>query len=124
MPPEATSRCGTDETGAGRMRRRGSTSIDSRRVVSIGSALAIVGMAIKARGRRVVSGAEQMVGAEGEALEDLDATGWVRVHGENWKAVTKSPIRQGQKVQVTGIRGLELSVEAFEDPQNGGVDHG
>jgi len=93
-------------------------------VVSIGSALAIVGMAIKARGRRVVSGAEQMVGAEGEALEDLDATGWVRVHGENWKAVTKSPIRQGQKVQVTGIRGLELSVEAFEDPQNGGVDHG
>ncbi len=83
-------------------------------VLSIGFALAIVAMAVKARGRQVVSGVEQMIGAEGTALEDFDATGWVRVHSENWKAVTKSAIKQGSKVRVTGINGLELSVEASE----------
>jgi membrane-bound serine protease (ClpP class) len=93
-------------------------------VLTIGFSVAVVGMAIKARGRRVVSGVEEMLGAEGEALEDLNVTGWVRVHGENWKAVTNTTIRQGEKVRVTGIRGLELSVEAFEYPQNGGVEHG
>ena len=46
--------------------------------------------------------------------------GWVRVHSENWKAVTKSAIKQGQKVRVTGIKGLELSVEASEQPQSEG----
>ena len=89
-------------------------------VLSIGFALAIVGMAVKARGRHVVSGVEQMIGAEGTALEDFDAMGWVRVHSENWKAVTKSAIKQGQKVRVTGIKGLELSVEASEQPQSEG----
>ena len=89
-------------------------------VLSIGLALAIVGMAIKARGRRVVSGVEEMIGAEGLALEDFDKTGWVRVHSENWKASSKSLIKQGQKVRVTGISGLELSVEAIEHAQRGG----
>jgi membrane-bound serine protease (ClpP class) len=87
-------------------------------VLSIGFALAIVGMAIKARGRHVVSGVEEMIGAEGTALEDFVTAGWVRVHSENWKAVTKSAINKGQKVRVTAINGLELSVEASERPQN------
>jgi membrane-bound serine protease (ClpP class) len=89
-------------------------------VLSIGFALAIVGMAIKARGRHVVSGVEEMIGAEGTALEDFDASGWIRVHSETWKAVTKSTIKQGQKVRVVGIKGLELSVEASEQPQSEG----
>jgi len=89
-------------------------------VLTIGFSLAIVGMAIKARGRHVVSGVEEMIGAEGVAIEDFDKSGWVRVHSENWKAVTRSPIRQGQKVRVVAVRGLELSVAAGEYPQSEG----
>ncbi|NIO41100.1 MAG: nodulation protein NfeD, partial [Burkholderiales bacterium] len=89
-------------------------------VLSIGAVLAIVGMAIKARDRSVVSGVEEMIGSEGEALEDFDGKGWVRLHSENWKAISKSPIKQGQKVRVTAVKGLELSVEAAENEQVGG----
>ncbi len=83
-------------------------------VLSIGAVLAIVGMAMKARDRAVVSGVEEMVGAEGEALDDFDGKGWIRVHSENWKAISKSPVKRGQKVKVTGVKGLELSVEAVD----------
>ena len=93
-------------------------------VISIGASLVIVGMAIKARGRKVVSGVEAMLGATGEALEDFDAKGRVQILGENWKAVTESTIRQGQQVRVTAVHGLELSVEALEEPRDEGGENG
>lgn len=61
--------------------------------------------------RPVVSGAEQMVGSTGEALEDFVGDGQVFVHGERWKARARMPIRQGDAIRVTGMRGLELDVE-------------
>ena len=93
-------------------------------VISIGASLVIVGMAIKARGRKVVSGVEAMLGATGEALEDFDAKGRVQILGENWKAVTESTIRQGQQVRVTAVHGLELSVEALDEPRDEGGENG
>ena len=93
-------------------------------VISIGASLVIVGMAIKARGRKVVSGVEAMLGATGEALEDFDAKGRVQILGENWKAVTESTIRQGQQVRVTAVHGLELSVEALDEPRDEGGKNG
>ncbi len=86
-------------------------------VLSVVAVLAIVGMAMKARERAVVSGVEELVGAEGEALDDFDAKGWVRVHSENWKATSKSPVKRGQKVKVTAVKGLELSIEAADEEQ-------
>lgn len=74
---------------------------------------AIVGMALKARKRPVVAGAEEMVGALGQALGDFDEqhSGWIMVHSENWKARAPGPVRQGQQVKVKAVRGLELDVE-------------
>ena len=89
-------------------------------VLSIGFVLAIVGMAVKARGRNVVTGVEEMIGSVGEALEDFDDKGWVRVHSETWKATSKSSLKRGQKVRVIAISGLELSVEACDNAQSGG----
>ncbi len=86
-------------------------------VLSVVAVLAIVGMAMKARERAVVSGVEELVGAEGEALDDFDAKGWVRVHSENWKATSKSPVKRGQKVKVTAVKGLELFIEAADEEQ-------
>ena len=89
-------------------------------VLSIAVILGIVGMAVKARGKKIVTGAEDMVGAEGEALEDFDSKGWVRVHSETWKAASASPIKRGQTIIVTGIKGLELSVVASDNAKSGG----
>lgn len=83
--------------------------------LSVITVLAIVGMAVKASRRAVVSGLEAMVGARGEAVQDFDKRGWVRVQGENWKATTQSPLHKGQKVRVIAVRGLELSVAGVPD---------
>lgn len=70
----------------------------------------VVGMAIKARRRPVVSGLEELIGGEAVALEDFDHTGTVRIHSESWQATTDSPLRKGETVRVTGHKGLVLQV--------------
>ena len=72
--------------------------------------MAIVGIALKARLRPVVSGREQLIGALGTALTDVYHEGEVFVHSERWSAVSGSPLRKGQAVVVTGIDGLTLKV--------------
>ena len=55
-----------------------------------------------------------MVGSRGIAEDRLDRSGYIRVHGELWKAevMGNSPsIGKGEKVTVQGIRGLTLFVE-------------
>lgn len=71
----------------------------------------IVMMAVKARKRPVVSGREDLVGASGEVVEDFTDEGWVRVRSENWRALSAAPLNHGQRVRVTRIDGLTLSVE-------------
>jgi membrane-bound serine protease (ClpP class) len=68
-------------------------------------------MLARSRRRAVVTGREEMLGATGEALADFDGDGWARVHGEQWKVRTSRPVRRGQKLRVTGMQGLVLSVE-------------
>lgn len=41
--------------------------------------------------------------------------GIVRVHGEYWKAQSKTLISSGQKVRITGRQGLLLFVEPLKD---------
>lgn len=80
----------------------------------------IVTLALKARKRPVVSGSEELVGAAGEVLEDFEKEGWVRVHGENWRAASGAPLRRGEKIRVTRIDGLRLSVEPDAEQQREG----
>ena len=77
---------------------------------------AVIGMALKARKRPVVAGAEEMVGAIGKALADFDPqqSGWILVHGENWQAVATGPVKAGQQLRVTAVRGLELDVTPIQ----------
>ena len=85
--------------------------------LAIGSALAVfftVAMAIKARRQPVVSGREAMIGASGEMMGDCTREGWARVHGETWQVASTEPLRQGQNIRVTSIRGLLLFVEPQE----------
>ena len=72
----------------------------------------VVYLALRARRRVVVSGHEEMIGLDGEALEDFtQGVGRVRVHSEVWQARAGSPIRGGERVKVTGRDGLVLVVE-------------
>lgn len=75
--------------------------------------MVVLGMAIKARQRPVVSGAEQLVHSVGEAIDDFEKEGWVRIHGEMWEAQTNTPLKRGQKVRVTALNGLVLIVEPY-----------
>jgi len=79
-------------------------------IVSAGIIFLVMSMAIRSRNRPVVSGAEQMVGSTGEALDAFAGQGSVRVHGEVWNARTDNPVEPGQRIRVTGIKGLILEV--------------
>jgi membrane-bound serine protease (ClpP class) len=72
---------------------------------------AVVYLALRARRGAVVSGHEELLGAEGEALEDFTAAGRVRVHGEEWQARTSGALTRGQKIRVSGRDRLILRVE-------------
>jgi len=72
--------------------------------------LFVVGAAIKARNRPVVSGQEELLGAVGEVLEDFTGKGRIRIHGEVWWAESTVLLRGGDKVQVDSVDGLVLRV--------------
>ena len=80
-------------------------------VLSAGFFLFVIGAAIKARQRPVVSGEEEMLHSVGEVIDDFDARGRIRIHGEMWEAETAVPVRRGDKVKVVDVDGLILKVQ-------------
>ena len=64
-----------------------------------------------ARFRPAAAGAEVLIGAAGEAREELAPEGLVFVRGALWRAVASNgPIPAGSAVQVVGRKGLQLEV--------------
>ena len=68
-------------------------------------------MLMRAHKRPVVSGREHMIGASGEALEDFEGEGWARVRGESWRVCAAGAVRRGERLRVTSMQGLILTVE-------------
>jgi membrane-bound serine protease (ClpP class) len=84
---------------------------------AISSALIIifvVGMALKARHRPVVSGMEELIGGKATVVADFSHKGKVRIHSENWQALSDTPLHKDQQVKVTSIDGLTLKVEPMD----------
>jgi membrane-bound serine protease (ClpP class) len=67
--------------------------------------------ALKARKQPVVSGREDLHGADGVVLGDFELEGWARVHGETWRVKSPAPLKDGDRVRVVAISGLTLTVE-------------
>ena len=67
-------------------------------------------MALKARKGRVVSGREDLPGADGTVLDDFEGEGWARVKGEMWRVQSDVPLRKGERVRVVAVNGLTLKV--------------
>ena len=53
--------------------------------------LVVLRLALKARTRPVVSGAEQLLGASGEILDVGADAAWMRLHGERWRVTSAAP---------------------------------
>jgi membrane-bound serine protease (ClpP class) len=75
----------------------------------------VMSMFIRMRKKKYVSGAEEMIGAQGEALEDFDKSGRIRVHSELWTGVADKPVSKGQRVEVLSMDGLKLKIKVLED---------
>ncbi len=85
-------------------------------VVPLAAASALVlggagALALRARRRPVLSGAEVMVGSRAVALEDIAGEGWVQAFGERWKARCAAPLARGAPARIVAVDGLTLVVE-------------
>lgn len=72
--------------------------------------LLVVRTALRARKRRIVSGAEEMTGAIGVVQDWSGGKGHVFVHGERWAAAGQEAFSQGQLVRIVRIAGLTVEV--------------
>ncbi|KPK41929.1 MAG: hypothetical protein AMJ78_04175 [Omnitrophica WOR_2 bacterium SM23_29] len=82
-------------------------------LATAGITIFLVGAAIKAHKRQVMSGKEGLIGKIGQAETDIDKDkeGKVFIHGEIWNAVADEKIKKGEKVKVVKLDGMCLVVE-------------
>jgi membrane-bound serine protease (ClpP class) len=72
--------------------------------------LVAIGLALRARKRKVTTGGRGLMGEVGVARTALKPEGDVFIHGEIWKAEADQPIKKGEKVIVTAVEHLTLKV--------------
>jgi membrane-bound serine protease (ClpP class) len=87
--------------------------------------LTVSSVALKARRRPVVTGSEALIGSIGVMLDEptpgdggSEATGWARVHGEQWRVRSDGPLVRGCGVRVLGRHGLILNVVRLDAAQS------
>jgi membrane-bound serine protease (ClpP class) len=77
-----------------------------------GIAAFLVQLGLAAQRRKAVTGVEGMLEEIGVTLTPIEpaAGGRVAVHGETWRATSAEDIPSGERVRITGIDGLTLTV--------------
>ena len=80
-------------------------------ILTVAFFMLIVSLSVRAMRQKIVAGREAMIGAQGYALE-TDGDLWlVRIGGETWQASANGELQPQQKIRVTEISGLVLTVE-------------
>lgn len=79
---------------------------------------ALIWVLWRSRRTPAATGRDQMVGALAVALEDIEHEGWVRAHGERWRARSTQPVREGQPLRVVDMEGLTLLVEPRKEGES------
>ncbi len=79
----------------------------------------LVSLVVRARAGKVVTGSEGMIGEIGVAVGDLTPEGRILVRGEYWNAVATAPLKGGDRVRVTAIDHLNLTVEPVQNQSRG-----
>lgn len=96
-------------------------TIGGTAVVAAGFILWTITRFIGLRRRHPVSGAEQITHEEGVALDTFNADehghyrGHVRLSGERWKAVSSEAVKEGDRVRITEMEGLTVTVRVIPD---------
>ncbi len=70
----------------------------------------LMGIAVRARRNKIVTGEQGMIGEIGIAQTTLAPAGKVFVHGELWDAVSAIPVPAGERIVVRQVDGLTLRV--------------
>ena len=87
--------------------------------VGLAAGLLMLGLVVvfaRSRKRRVVSGAEGLVGRRAVVLEDFEDAGPVLVQGERWHATSPTPVMKGQELYVQSVDGLRLEIGDTRPP--------
>lgn len=79
-----------------------------------GISLFLLLLVVKAHCRPTVTGRESMVGECADAISDLGPTGKISFQGLIWDARSETPVRQGERVIITGFQGLKALVRKRE----------
>jgi len=79
----------------------------------------LLSLVVRARAGKVVTGSEGMIGQLGVAIGDLTPQGRIFVRGEYWNATATAPLKAGERVRVTAIDHLNLTVEPVENQLRG-----
>jgi membrane-bound serine protease (ClpP class) len=74
--------------------------------------LFVIGAGLRAQFLPVKTGRESMIGQTATALTAIDESGGrVLLDGENWNAVSQTPVAPGGLAEITGLEGLTLRVK-------------
>jgi membrane-bound serine protease (ClpP class) len=79
-------------------------------ILVAGFFIVVSSLAFRAYRSKPKGGIEGLIGEVGEVKGPIDPEGTIFVHGELWRAVSGEKIEQGEKVEVTGAKGLVLNV--------------
>jgi membrane-bound serine protease (ClpP class) len=75
----------------------------------------LTALVISLHRKKPVTGVAGMLQEIGTAQTDIDPVGQIFVHGEIWRAVSPDKILKGDKVRITSVDGLTLSVVKFTE---------
>jgi membrane-bound serine protease (ClpP class) len=85
-------------------------------IFTAGFFLFAIGMGIRAQRRKPTTGREALVGEIGVAIDTLNPTGQVRIHGEIWNAEAEGgKIQNGKRIKVLKVVNLKLKVTKLEN---------
>jgi membrane-bound serine protease (ClpP class) len=87
------------------------TLVAATAAVSVLFFLVILATLLRTRRRAVVTGAEALLGAQGEVVSWRDTEGRVRVLSEIWRARSVGPLVPGTRVKVIDREGLTVVVD-------------
>jgi membrane-bound serine protease (ClpP class) len=74
----------------------------------------VVKLATNSMRQKIISGKEAMIGSDGEVVTFENNQGTVRIGGETWNATCNHPLIAGQKIRVTHLKGLSLTVKPID----------
>ena len=73
--------------------------------------LLLLNLAIRSHKKEVVTGKEGLIGREGIVLSIMNRQIVVRILDEAWEAEATRPVVEGEKIKVTAVNGLKLTIE-------------